>query len=127
VRLFGAASPRVPAAGALRPADKRKFARARGRTQIQYGREDIDLSAVLQLVDPAQTQAIAHALERLADAFGDGTTSTIAEAVAALDARLDSDGLEGLSPHRGHPGHLARPRPQEIAAALNRFRGLRIR
>lgn len=125
--LFAAAAPRVPAAGALRPADKRKFARARGRDQIQYGRDDIDLSAVLQLVDPAQTQAIAHALERLADAFGDGTTTTIAEAVAALDARLDSDGLEGLSPHRGHPGHLARPRPQEIAAALNRFRGLRIR
>ncbi|GAA4506466.1 ABC-ATPase domain-containing protein [Brevibacterium yomogidense] len=126
-RFFAAAAPRVPAAGALRPADKRKFARARGRDQIQHGRDDIDLSAVLQLVDPAQTQAIAHALERLADAFGDGTTSTIAEAVAALDARLDSDGLEGLSPHRGHPGHLARPRPQEIAAALNRFRGLRIR
>lgn len=125
--LFGVTSPRVPAVSALRPADKRKFARARGRDQIQYGRDDIDLSAVLQLVDAAQTQAIAHALEHLADAFGDDSQSTIAEAVAALDRRLDTEGLEGLSPHRGHPGHLARPRPQEIAAALNRFRGLRIR
>lgn len=120
-----AAAPRVPEAGSLRPADKRKFARARGRATIQYGRDDIDLSAVLQLVDTAQTQAIAHTLERLADSLD--AHATLTDAVAALDRMIDDGGLDALSPHAGHPGHLARPRPQEVAAAVNRYRGLRIR
>lgn len=120
-----AAAPRVPEAGSLRPADKRKFARARGRATIQYGRDDIDLSAVLQLVDTAQTQAIAHTLERLADSLD--AHATLTDAVAALDRVIDDGGLDALSPHAGHPGHLARPRPQEVAAAVNRYRGLRIR
>ncbi|MGO1898462.1 MAG: ABC-ATPase domain-containing protein [Brevibacterium yomogidense] len=120
-----AAAPRVPEAGSLRPADKRKFARARGRAAIQYGRDDIDLTAVLQLVDTAQTQAIAHALERLADSLD--AHATLTDAVAAIDRMIAEGGLDALSPHTGHPGHLARPRPQEIAAAVNRYRGLRIR
>lgn len=124
---FPAPAVRIPDAGALRPADKRKFARARGRTSIQYGREDIDLSAVLQLVDPAQTQAIAHALERLADDFAADPQLSIAQALVRLEERLATGGLEALSHHRGHPGHLARPRIQEIAAALNRLRTLAIR
>jgi predicted ABC-class ATPase len=124
--VFSTPAARVPSPDSLRPADKRKFARARGRTTIQYGREDIDLTAVLQLVDPAQTQAIAHALERLADDIAQDSGLSIADALARLGRRLDADGLEGLSHHRGHPGHLARPRIQEIAAALNRYRGLRI-
>ncbi len=120
-----AAAARVPEADSLRPADKRKFARARGRTAIQYGRDDIDLSAVLQLVDAAQTQAIAHALERLAETLD--AHATLSDAVAALDRAIDAGGLDALSPHTDHPGHLARPRPQEIAAAVNRYRGLRVR
>ena len=124
-RLHFAAASRVPEAGSLRPADKRKFARARGRATIQYGRDDIDLSAVLQLVDTAQTQAIAHSLERLADSVD--AHATLTDAVAALDRLIDDGGLDALSPHPGHPGHLARPRPQEVAAAVNRYRGLRIR
>ena len=39
---------------------------------------------------------------------------------------LDAQGIDGITGHRAHPGHLARPRAQEIAAALNRFRGLRL-
>ena len=125
VQKHFAPAPRVPEASSLRPADKRKFARARGRATIQYGRDDIDLSAVLQLVDTAQTQAIAHALERLADSLD--AHATLTDAVVALDRLIDDNGLDALSPHSGHPGHLARPRPQEIAAAINRYRGLRIR
>nr|WP_257904122.1 hypothetical protein [Brevibacterium iodinum] len=37
---------------------------------------------------------------------------------------LDAEGLDGITGHRDHPGHLTRPRRQEIAAALNRYRGL---
>jgi hypothetical protein len=80
------------------------------------------------LVDPSQTRAIG-ALLAWAVAHGviDGRR-TIAEVLAALDAELDRAGLDLLAPRPGeHPGDLARPRPLEIAAALNRLRSLRVR
>ncbi|MGP5671968.1 ABC-ATPase domain-containing protein [Brachybacterium alimentarium] len=167
--VFAAPRRRVPADGALNPPGKKKPATARGRGTIRVGHEHIDLSAVSQLVDAAQTQAIAHALDRLADEQGknvpgapngpgaqsgpgapgdpgaagepsgvrapDGlgepgpaprTRRTLGAEITALFARLDDEGLDMLSPHRGHPGHLARPRPLEVHAAVNRYRGLRL-
>ena len=128
--VFGPARPRIPAAGTLRPAGKTKPAAARGRDSIRFGREHIDLSALSQLVDPALTTAIAHALDRLAELLeqaGPASGTSLDEAITALCERVDADGLEGLSPHRGHPGHLARPRALEIHAAVNRYRGLQLR
>ncbi|HEX7352686.1 ABC-ATPase domain-containing protein [Brachybacterium sp.] len=127
--VFGPPRPRVPAAGSLRPTGKTKPASARGPSTIRLGREQIDLGAVSQLVDAAQTTAIAHALDRLAELLErpgpDGAPRSLDAAIAALCARLEAEGLESLSPHRGHPGHLARPRPLEVHAAVNRYRGLR--
>ena len=134
--VFGPPRARIPAAGTLRPPGKRKPATARGRETIRFGHEHIDLAAVSQLVDAAQTQAIAHALDRLAELMeqaGPADRSqphhpplTIDDAITALFDRLDAEGLGALSPHRGHPGHLARPRPLEVHAAVNRYRGLRL-
>ena len=122
--VFTAAPARVPTAGALRPSSKTKSAKAKGLDTVQFGRSFIDLAALSQLIDGQQTGAIAEALEYLAEIF-DGTTS-ITEALAEIDAMLDAQGIDGITGHRAHPGHLARPRTQEIAAALNRFRGLRL-
>lgn len=128
--VFGPTRARIPAAGSLRPTGKTKPASARGHDTIRFGREHIDLAAVSQLVDAAQTTAIAHALDRLAELLErpgpDGSRPTLDAAITALCDRLDAEGLESLSPHRGHPGHLARPRPLEVHAAVNRFRGLRL-
>ena len=125
--VFGPPRPRVPAGEALRPPGKRKPAAAKGRGTIRFGPEHLDLAAVSQLVDAAQTQAIAHALDRLAELLTDQPTLSLQDAVQLLVDRIDSGGLETLSPHRGHPGHLARPRGLEIHAAVNRWRGLRLR
>ena len=122
--VFAAAPARVPTAGALRPSSKTKSAKAKGLDTVQFGRSFIDLAALSQLIDGQQTGAIAEALEYLAEIF-DGTTS-ITEALTEIDAMLDAQGIDGITGHRAHPGHLARPRTQEIAAALNRFRGLRL-
>ncbi|MCH8560789.1 ABC-ATPase domain-containing protein [Nesterenkonia sp. DZ6] len=120
--VFTDVPPRVPRRASLHPAKKTKPARSRGHRVIQYGREDVDLTAVAQLVDPAQTEALAKALDRLAEqADGERDIPTL---VAALVDRIDAEGLDALSPRRGHPGHLARPRPHEIHAAINRYRGL---
>ncbi|GAA1485304.1 ABC-ATPase domain-containing protein [Brachybacterium fresconis] len=134
--VFGPSRARVPAAGALRPPGKTKPATGRGRETVRFGRENIDLAAVSQLVDAAQTEAIAKALDRLADLLdqaGPAERTGSSDSGLTLDAaisdvfdRLDAEGLEALSPHRGHPGHLARPRPLEVHAAANRYRGLRL-
>ena len=117
-----AAAPRVPTAMALRPASKTKTARAKGSDRIQFGRDFIDLIAIAQLVDAQQASGVAEALEYLAEIF-DGRTS-LTHALAEIEDMLDAQGLDGITGHRDHPGHITRPRGQEIAAALNRYRGL---
>lgn len=121
--VFTPTAPRVPAAATLSPANKNKAAKARAST-VLYGRDTVDLSAVSQLVDPAQTQGIAHAMDRLAEIF-DGQRN-LSEAIEALDHRIDQEGLDVLSAHHGHPGAFARPRIQEIYAAVNRYRRLKL-
>lgn len=127
--VLPAGRPRIPAAGCLRPDRRGRGARVRGPVAIQLGERIIDLSAVGQLVDDSQTAALARALDRLAERF-DGATS-IADAVAELDALIEAEGLDVLAPrgpssHGGHPGVMARPRIAEIHAAVNRYRDLRL-
>ena len=119
------ASPPGARRAVLGPSGTTRPARARGRTSIHYGRDTIDLAAVAQLVDAAQTQAVAHALDRLSGVLGG--REGLSDAIDELLRRIDRDGLDWLSPHRGHPGHLARPRRHELHAAVNRCRGLRVR
>ena len=118
------ASPPGARRAVLGPSGTTRPARARGRTSIHYGRDIIDLAAVAQLVDAAQTQAVAHALDRLSGVLGG--REGLSDAIDELLCRIDRDGLDWLSPHRGHPGHLARPRRHELHAAVNRCRGLRV-
>lgn len=122
--MFAAPRPRNPTATALRPSSKTKSAKAKGLGQVQFGKAFIDLAAVSQLIDPQQTTGIAEALEYMAEIFDDRTSLT--EALAEVEDMLDAQGIDGLTGNRDHPGHVSRPRPQEIAAALNRFRGLHL-
>ncbi|GAA0036661.1 ABC-ATPase domain-containing protein [Brevibacterium metallidurans] len=122
--VFGDPPARIPTADALKPAAKTKGAKAKGLDLIQFGKSFIDLAAVSQLVDPEQTNGVAEALEYMATIF-DGSTSVV-EALDEIEQMLDAQGIDGLTGHRRHPGHVARPRPQEMAAALNRYRGLRL-
>ena len=98
---------------------------AKGLDTIRVGEESIDLSAWAQLVDPSQTAAVAAALSQVSF---DGDT-TLDEVVDEVVRRIRDGGLDVLSAHgRGrHPGRLAGVRRHEIAAAVNRYRGLRPR
>ncbi|TLP96210.1 ATPase [Nesterenkonia salmonea] len=120
--IFSTAGSRRLDSDSLRASGKTKPARAKGRDTVQFGKEMIDLAALAQVVDSAQTEAVAKILDRLAEAV-DGTQS-VHEVVREILRKVDDHGLDVLSPHRGHPGHLARPRPHEVHAALNRYRGL---
>ena len=101
---------------------KRETARGRGLHTIELGRERVDLSFLEQLAEAGQTEAIA----RMIGAFSsDGASRGVEEVVRkALDA-VSRDGLDSLGNFRGHPGELSLPRPQEVAAAINRIRSLR--
>ncbi|AXE39483.1 ABC-ATPase domain-containing protein [Acidipropionibacterium virtanenii] len=123
--VFGPAAERIPVDGCLPPVGRRRPVRARGLGVIQVDHETIDLSALSQLVDPAQTSAVARALDRISELL-DGHLG-IDDAVARIDAMIEAEGLDRLSGFRGHPGFLARPRIFEIRAALDRYRGLRLR
>lgn len=98
---------------------------AKGLHSIRVGEDFIDLSAWSQLVDPSQTNAVAAALGAL-DLDGSSPLSVLVDAVVD---RVGRDGLDTLSAHGvgRHPGRLAGVRRHEIAAAVNRYRGLRRR
>lgn len=120
---FASIGHRVLPAGALGSGSERsRSSRARGLRIIQRPGGDIDLSGVSQLMETGQTQAIALALDLLAQHL-DGHR-TVAEAVDHVLETIERSGLDGLSPFSGHPGDLAMPRRAELHAALNRCREL---
>ncbi|MBW2724957.1 MAG: ATPase, partial [Deltaproteobacteria bacterium] len=103
----------------------------RGCDAMTYGREDLDLRGVSQLVDPSQTRAVGLAIYRASERLMQHG-ATLAKVLDELDALFDREGLDALdilnpsAPHRHHPGNLARPRRHEIAAAINRLRTLKM-
>lgn len=108
-------------------------ARRRGKTRTRVlgldrlllGEQEIALGSLEQLVDRSQVAGVAAALVRLGeDGYLDGT-ATVREAIDALFTDVDRVGIGLL--RGGWPGDLARPRPAEVAAALNRLRTLRVR
>ena len=103
----------------------KKSWQAKGLHSLRHSSGNIDLSAVQQLVDPSQTNSIAAILKELEQRTG--TNQTLNQLVTELFDQIKADGLESISPYRGHPGRLARPRPQEVFAAINRNRSLQVR
>lgn len=86
-----------------------------------FGSGEVELSAVEQLVEPAQARAIASAIAASRGSAIDGT-HTVQDAVRIIMARLDADGLDAFQPHPA--GELAAFRASELAAFLGRIRGL---
>lgn len=97
--------------------------RARDERRVDYGDEEIDLTAVEQVLDGAHAATLGHAIGWLhATQPGEHALSALLD---ALEAALDAQGVEALSPFREPLGSLIRPRRLEVAAALSRLRTLR--
>ena len=125
-----AAAPRVPLAASFDASRGRREVKidVPTRDRLRFGREDVDLRGLEQLVDASQTRAIGHAIHLAAREWVDGEAS-LAEVLDALERHLDAHGLDVLDPWQRpgeHPGHYARPRRYEIAAAIDRLRTLRV-
>lgn len=94
-----------------------------GRT-LRFGRDEIDVSAVEQLVSRAQLRAIGLAMAHVAGESD--TTATVPELLDRIEELLADRGLDGLDP-RGEPrGDLAGFRRHELAATLSRLRSLSV-
>ncbi|MEW9675671.1 ABC-ATPase domain-containing protein [Lentibacillus sp. L22] len=106
---------------------KRSKTQAKGLTTILMGRTEISFDQTEQLVDASQTRMIAEIIAYLDRTNGLEKAGTLAELLADLEWKMDTDGLASFTtfPNQ-HPGDIARPRKYEIAAVLNRIRTLKV-
>lgn len=114
---------RSPRPESLDPSRGRKSVslRIRSRDRVDFGTTTVQLGAVEQIVETAQTRAMANALVDARGALLDGTAD-MAETVARIMDRIRDQGLGVVHPHG--IGELAEFRPFELAAFLNRIRTL---
>lgn len=103
---------------------REKKIKARGTDSISFGRWEVDLSCVEQVVEEGQTRLVGELLHYASRRAFDGRR-TLREALRLIEAQLDEEGLDSvLSEIRGD---CSRPRLFEVAAAVNRLRTLRVR
>lgn len=120
---FGEITPRIPL---VKGWDREAKVKTRSISLISYGKIDIDLSGLEQLVSEEQTQCIGMMLQFASEHLfkEDRTIEQVAEALYTI---IKEKGLEVISPYKGHPGNIALPRKYEFCGALNRYRELTIR
>ncbi len=127
-RIFGSPGHRIPVPGSINPRGGKKVkVRPRGLQRLQFGRDDIDLGGLEQLVSKGQTRAIGDMIVyALKNKVIDGRRS-LKEILDYLEEQLDNHGLEVISPFNSPEGNYHRPRSLEVGAALNRLRSLKIK
>jgi predicted ABC-class ATPase len=122
---FGTIRNRVPLPESFQPLRGGKTkVEAKGLHTIVFGRENILLQHVEQLVDPSQTRAIAAAILYVARKYAGKLT--LREAIEQVIRDIDRHGLDILSLRPYPAGDYARFRPLELAAAINRLRTLKV-
>lgn len=110
--------------GSLDPSKGRRESSIKvlGTRGLLYGRDELRLEALEQIVEPAQVRAIGACLEWLRRGPMDGGTD-LPQLLDDLDAQIAAEGLASLL---GRPeGDVAEVRRFEVAAALSRLRSLR--
>lgn len=126
-RHFTDLRPRIPLSrgvDAQRGRRGRVKIRARGKEGISFGRQEIDLSAVEQIVEQSQVRACGWIIHNAAQKLFDGERS-LPQILDLIERQLDDEGLEAMLPNLAPD--FARPRRHELAAALNRLRTLQIK
>lgn len=118
---------RIPLAQSLSLAGTKKKVKSRGTDTIQYGHTNLMLDDMEQLIDVNQTKAIADIIQYAMKKYMDGK-ATLKEIVEKVEMDIEKNGLDVISPFYGmHPGDYAKPRPMEIAGAINRLRLLKVK
>ena len=97
--------------------------KVRATDEIRFGTEEIDLSAVEQLVEPGQVRAIAAAIVYAQQQYFNGRRS-LAEVLTAIISDIQTQGLDCLNDR--FVGDLVAFRNLEFVAAINRLRSLKV-
>jgi predicted ABC-class ATPase len=125
-KFFGEITSRVVLKSSFPRGKKGREIKPKGLHTVLYNKEAINLINVEQLVDASQTDCIAVMLLYLIENMLDERL-TLAEVLDKLYKFIQNKGLDAISPYTGHPGNLALPRKYELAAAINRYRGLMVK
>lgn len=123
---FGMIRPRIPLSESLDPSRGRWDVRVKVRDvdEVLFGTEDIDVSAVEQLVSKDQLRAIAAAMVYAKQNYIDGE-KTLPMILDLVMADIAAKGLDVITPFP--QGDLAVFRRFELAAAINRIRTLDVK
>ena len=97
--------------------------KARTEERVMFGEQEVELSAVEQLVEPAQARAIALAIARAHSRWTHAPT--LPAALRDIMAIAAHEGLDAFQEHL--TGDLAEFRIFEVTAFLNRIRGFSTR
>jgi predicted ABC-class ATPase len=123
---FGKITPRIPSPDSINPSRGKRAVKLKVRDvdEVAFGTEDIDLSAVEQIVEAGQLRAIALAIVYAKTKYIDNKR-TLSE---ILDEVMNAISQQRLDIITDFPqGDLALFRRFELAAALNRLRTLQVR
>lgn len=122
---FGSLTPRRIRPQGIDPSQGKRDVKLKVRStdEIRFGTEEIDLSAVEQLVEPGQVRAIAAAIVYAQRHYLDGQQPLV-QVLAAVMEDVATQSLDCLDDR--HRGDLVSFRPLELAAALNRLRTLQV-
>ena len=122
---FGQIKPRIPLAYSINPSRGKKDVKLKVRDvdEIAFGTEDIDLTAVEQIVDAGQLRAIALAIVYAKENYMN-SQQTIAQILDLISNDISRETLDLIT--NFPQGDLALFRSFELAAALNRLRSLQI-
>nr|WP_205739214.1 ABC-ATPase domain-containing protein [Halocella sp. SP3-1] len=125
---FGQICQRIPEPASINPRRKGRIkVKTYGMDTIQFGRENIDLSYLEQLVNQEQSKTIADILTyAITNDIIDGQR-TIREILDRIYEHLQQKGLKIISPFNSPAGAYVLPRPYEVGGALNRLRSLKIK
>ncbi len=123
---FQGVTQRIPLKKSFLQSGKLDKTKAKGKSNILYGKELIDISGLEQLVDDSQTNCIAVMIDYFKNKVLDEKL-TLSQAADRIYEKIEKDGLDSISSYTGHPGNLALPRKQEFCGAVNRYRKLKIK
>jgi predicted ABC-class ATPase len=114
---------RIPLAESISPLNEhRKFRLyAKEVHRLHFGKQEIDLTDLEQLMELSQTKALGYAID-YAKQYMDGK-ATLRQVVEHVQQDIEANGLDILSDRIS--GHFASFRALELAFAINRLRGFK--